>query len=89
MFAPARTFVNIPQVACLRLSTDDKDKLAEAIIAALDEADTDLVVLTNYINILDAPIYDSRLKNSQAMCSLRYFLSHRRKPRQFPAFFLR
>lgn len=44
----------------------DKDKLAEAIIAALDEADTDLVVLAGYMSILDAPIireYDKKIIN--------------------------
>ena len=44
----------------------DKDKLAETIIAALDEADTDLVVLAGYMSILDAPIireYDKKIIN--------------------------
>ena len=44
----------------------EKDKLAEAIIAALDEADTDLVVLAGYMSILDAPIireYDKKIIN--------------------------
>lgn len=44
----------------------DKDKLAEAIIAALDEADTDLVVLAGYMSILDAPIireYEKKIIN--------------------------